>query len=306
MSSVSFALSFVRILPKVRVVYDSRAAILEEFYYNNDNKKLSSYKKIKHLIQVRHEKKMLQIADKVFCVSEKLKSYHLSKNNGLNEDKFIIIPGAADANLFFNNRDLRYRIRKELNINDEIVLVYSGRLAMKWEIPEKMFQLYKCIEDRIANVTLLLITPDINIAESLRELHNLSNDQIIILKSKYKNVSDYLNAADFALLLRDDVPMNNVASPTKFAEYILCGLPVIISKGIGDFSDLVIRNEFGFVLNDLDNIQTEVPSLSDYIIDLMKNPNKYNILHTEIRSWGMKKLSKDIYVNKISNIINSI
>ena len=41
-------------------------------------------------------------------------------------------------------------------------------------------------------------------------------------------MNDYLNAADFGFLLRDDTPVNRVAFPTKFAEYALAGLRVIL------------------------------------------------------------------------------
>lgn len=306
MSSVSMALSFVKILPKVRIIYDSRGASLEELHYNIGNKKISLLKRIRHLFSVKYEKKILDIADKVFCVSEKLKSYHLSKNKILQKDKFLIIPGAADPTLFLYNKTLRNNIREKLKINDKIVLVYSGRLAMKWEIPEKIFQLYKCLEDKITNVTLLLLTPDIDIAKSLKKLNNFSNDQIIIHKSKYKNVCDYLNAADFALLLRDDVPMNNVASPTKFSEYMLCGLPVIISNGIGDFSQFIDKNSFGFVINSLLNLKDEMKELAQYIQEISKDSEKQDSLRQEIASLGKEKLSKEIFLSKIIETIITI
>ena len=40
--------------------------------------------------------------------------------------------------------------------------------------------------------------------------------------------------------------MNQVASPTKFAEYLMCGLPIVISPNVGDFSELVTERSWGF------------------------------------------------------------
>lgn len=54
-----------------------------------------------------------------------------------------------------------------------------------------------------------------------------------------------LRGCDVALLVREDAVTNRVASPTKFAEYLACGLPVVISEGIGDFSAAVVREELG-------------------------------------------------------------
>jgi hypothetical protein len=43
--------------------------------------------------------------------------------------------------------------------------------------------------------------------------------------------------------------MNNVASPTKFAEYMLAGLPTIISPGVGDYTEFVTEKKLGFVVD---------------------------------------------------------
>lgn len=57
-------------------------------------------------------------------------------------------------------------------------------------------------------------------------------------------------AADLAVLIREDHPLNEVACPTKFAEYVMCGLPVLITEGLGDLSELVQRKKLGIVMKD--------------------------------------------------------
>jgi glycosyltransferase involved in cell wall biosynthesis len=52
---------------------------------------------------------------------------------------------------------------------------------------------------------------------------------------------------DLGLLLRDAHPVNRVASPVKFAEYLACGVPVLISPGVGDCPRIVERERVGFV-----------------------------------------------------------
>jgi glycosyltransferase involved in cell wall biosynthesis len=47
------------------------------------------------------------------------------------------------------------------------------------------------------------------------------------------------------LLLREDTLTNRVASPVKFAEYLRCGLPVILTPYIGDFYGLVRSEDVG-------------------------------------------------------------
>jgi hypothetical protein len=51
-------------------------------------------------------------------------------------------------------------------------------------------------------------------------------------------------------MIREDTITNRVASPTKFAEYLAAGLPVLISAHIGDFSTTVRANDLGLVWNE--------------------------------------------------------
>jgi hypothetical protein len=64
---------------------------------------------------------------------------------------------------------------------------------------------------------------------------------------------DHLCAGDVGLLLRERHPMNEVAAPGKFAEYVLSGLPIVMTEGIGDFSAAVRDSELACVLPDLAN-----------------------------------------------------
>jgi hypothetical protein len=43
--------------------------------------------------------------------------------------------------------------------------------------------------------------------------------------------------------------MNRIASPTKFAEYLMAGLPLLITPHVGDYSDLVESEHLGKVVD---------------------------------------------------------
>jgi hypothetical protein len=61
--------------------------------------------------------------------------------------------------------------------------------------------------------------------------------------------------ADYGILIREQSVTNQVASPVKFAEYLACGLQVLISEGIGDFTDFVKQQNCGKIFNE--NIKIE-------------------------------------------------
>ena len=54
-------------------------------------------------------------------------------------------------------------------------------------------------------------------------------------------------AADAAVILRAPDLVNRVSCPVKVGEYLAAGLPLVISPGIGDLSDLVDHHGLGVV-----------------------------------------------------------
>src|SRR4030042_1420126 len=56
-------------------------------------------------------------------------------------------------------------------------------------------------------------------------------------------------AADVGLLLRENSLTDRVASPVKFAEYLRCGLPVILTPYVGDFSALATAEGIGQIVD---------------------------------------------------------
>jgi glycosyltransferase involved in cell wall biosynthesis len=79
--------------------------------------------------------------------------------------------------------------------------------------------------------------------------HGLAAEDVTVLGVPHHEVPRYLAAGDIGLLLREPSLVNAVASPVKFAEYLAAGLPVVLTEGIGDYSDLAMRNNLGVVLD---------------------------------------------------------
>ena len=56
---------------------------------------------------------------------------------------------------------------------------------------------------------------------------------------------------DYGFLVRGETMTNNVASPVKFGEYMICGLKILISKNLGDYSDVISTNNLGCIITDV-------------------------------------------------------
>ena len=285
---IGTAYLFLNWLPKVKLIFEARGAGNEETSHSDQENKITLKKRIKRRIDSFNEKLLLNKSDNIFCVSEALRDYYVSKFD-LDKNVFTVFPGAADAAYFFYDEKIRNDCRKKMNFDkNDIVIVYSGRLEMAWEIPDKIFDFFKDLYTKNNKYKLLLLTPDIDIATRLIEQYQFKGT-VQVHGATFKEVNRYLNAADVGLLLREDVIMNNVASPTKFAEYLMTGLPVIISHGVHDFAKNINETGYGVVVNEIDTIAiAEIDQLEKSLL----------IERKSIAEWGSKHLSKEVFLNK--------
>jgi len=306
MSAVSYALSWIRRFPKVRVIFDSRGADVEELRYTYAGKD-SWRAKVRLYLALLHEQKAVRTADRVFVVSEQLQDYHLRKGRDLSKDKIIVVPGAADRNSFFFDQSLRDQGRRDLGLKDEIVLVYSGGLAQKWAVPEKLFELLQAVRCHVDNTIMIVLTPDVEIGTSLRRKFGLSEKEVLVTRARYRDVNTYLNAGDIGLLLREHNATNTNASPTKFSEYILCGLPVIISSSVTDLSRFVRQQEVGFVLDSFDELAAERSGRTKTLVEFVLSQDKLSYAtRIAIMQKGITYLSKQAFLPKIFDVFSTI
>ncbi len=241
---------------RVRIIYDSRAAAAEEYLYNRkeeDQAALKVYRKLQE-----NDRRMTEVADRVFCVSSALADYHMKQlQDTAGSGRFVSYPGNADSWYFFYSGSLRESMRSSLGLENSFLVVYSGGLEMPWHKPELLFEFFSRISILEENAVLLLLTNDTSIAERYAAEYGIRGDRIRIVSADNRKVHTYLNAADLATLFRDRDIMNRVASPTKFAEYILCGLPVAISPEVGDASSLIEETGWGLICDGPPEISPE-------------------------------------------------
>jgi len=237
------------LFPKIKLVFDYRGAVAEEFLNKLGHKSIAEVnsKKIKrkyHKI-LSMQRKMFMLSDSIICVSTKLKDY---VKKYYTETTISVIPGAADSMRFNYNPKVRNYIRHLLGLNNRVIFLYSGRLDSIWQMKEFIFEVMGAITQKYSQVYFICLTPDVKTGNKLIKKYDINMGDILLKYVRYEELWKYYNAADYGLLFREDIATNNVASPTKFCEYILCGLPVLISKQVGDFSDFVEKNNFGYVI----------------------------------------------------------
>ena len=183
------------------------------------------------------ETKMLKSADAVITRSQKAIDIHIAHIGESYRSKFSVVFNGRDKNVFAYQPPLRGEVRQELGLKDELLFVYAGSLGPQYCLNEmlEIFQTYA--EKHLAK--FLILTGNTEFAE--QNIPTELKPHVILKSVPAEKVSLYLNGGDVAFGLRKPTFSMQGVAPIKLGEYLLCGLPVIASKGIGD-TERILEN----------------------------------------------------------------
>jgi hypothetical protein len=218
------------------------------------------------------EKKMTHHAKYLIATTERMiKEYAVSRYN-FNPDKnnWFVKPACVNNNLFYPSDELRNKIRNELQLNNKIVGIYAGKFGGIY-LEDEFFEFLSVASNywkENFNFIILSSHSKEYIQNKLNEFKIPSN-KIIHLFVPHKDVPLYFNAADFAVTPVKPIYSKKFCSPIKDGEYWATGLPVIITKDISDDSDIIEKNNIGYVLKELN--KTEYQKAVEYIDRLISD-----------------------------------
>lgn len=164
-----------------------------------------------------------------------------------------VIPCCVDFTRFEAQGHLtREDERRELGLEGRRVMVYVGALG-GWYLTEEMAELLATAHRQDSSTFSLILTqsdPEM-IGRPLRR-KGIKDGDFLIRKVSAPEVPRYLKAADIAISLIKPCYSKLSSSPTKIAEYLASGLPVISNAGIGDLDEMIEGERVGVILGSLD------------------------------------------------------
>lgn len=270
------------------LIYQCQGALSSEV---RDRGGLINY--IKAMYWFYQEKKCFTNADILVSVSNEMSRWMLT-SSGRKAD--YIIPCCFDGKFFYNKPEQRNLLRRKLGWMENVpVIVYAGGASHWQRIPE-MMSLLSRVQKKVKNLHMIFLSAEVKLLEYLAAQVGLITGQYAVLNAPHDSVADWFSMADAGIILRHDTTLNNVASPIKLAEYMACGLAVIATRGIGDYSKLIERHGAGIILENIlsDNSVQDIASL---ITDKKKlnDSRKHSLELSNFYSW-----------NSIKNILSSI
>jgi glycosyltransferase involved in cell wall biosynthesis len=230
----------------LQFLYDADSRLSEE-YADND---YWSREGVPFRVTARVEALARQAADQIVVLSSALREDFISRFGV--RAPVEVIPCCVDVERFQYDPIARTLKRQELGLRNEKLFAYVGKLGPRYLVAE-LFGLFKMARERFGEVHLLILSRDAPSGfASIANRYGFGPSDYTVMHASHAEVPRWLSAADAGLALIRSAGCERGSSPVKIAEYLAMGLPVVVTGGIGDYSDLLARERVGVVLQGLD------------------------------------------------------
>ncbi|MGB2727287.1 MAG: glycosyltransferase family 4 protein [Halobacteriota archaeon] len=229
----------------------------------------------------------------VFAISH----YLVDETKRYGCENIVYLPTFVDTNLFKVEMNARKRIRADLRIeDDDVVIGYAGSF---WYVEgvSNLLQAFKNLLKSYSNIKMIIIGGkkykiDADIPKLVKDL-NLEGKVTVVPPQPHKNVPTFLSACDIMCCPKIDCEINRVANPIKVVEYLAMGLPTVCSA-VGGIVDTIEDGVDGFLVKPGD-----IKDLEKMLEWIILNPERSK----EIGENGRKKAINEYSYGAIEDTI---
>lgn len=245
-SHVPTAMAFLaRRLTGARVVFDIRGLMADE-YVDSGNWAAGS---LKYRLTKRAERALIAGADAHVVLTDRLRRELFPNGTA---GSIAVIPCCTSTAAFTRAASERDRVRAEIGAAGRTVIVYAGSLGGAY-LTRELAQFLASAREQDPSVFALILSQSNPrpMAEELERLGFGPGDRLLSFVPP-DVLPRYLAAADMAVSMLLPTYSKIAMSPTKFAEYLAAGLPVMAPSGIGDLDGQIEQERVGVLFRGLD------------------------------------------------------
>lgn len=200
----------------------------------------------------KKEQNLIQESDHIVVLTQAVIP-ELKKLGLKNTDKLSVIPCCADFEHFqiASLKDKKNFRQTLLLPKDALVMGYIGSMGKMY----MMDKFFKCLSDALQknpNTYGLIVTPDVCLAhDEMQKYLTLDlQEKVKVQTATREQMPQLIAVMDVMLSFIKPSYARLATSPTKIAESLACGVPVIANEGIGDVTEILTNLQVGKIIKD--------------------------------------------------------
>lgn len=252
-----------RFLPGVKLLYDADGLMADERAdFAGWSRSGLPYRALRAI-----ESAAVKRADRVLTRTRRSVEILANRAELRDEHKFSVVLNGRDPHLFRTGSGVdRGATRVELDLPAEVpLIVYAGSLGVHYH-PDRMVRFASCVQRLRPEAHMLILSGTPEIASRAARSAGLDDSCHSVRRVAPDEVARLLSSADLGLAFRTPSLSQQAVSPIKVGEYLLCGVPILGSAGIGDLDDF-LDSEVGRLIPDLDDQSLE--SAARWFVDVV-------------------------------------
>lgn len=233
---------------------------------------------------------ILHNANLIFPISKWLKDDFSKK--GIMPSKMVPLPEGINPYRFMNTNEIE--IRKRNRLEDSKIVIYIGTLD-KMRHLEVLIHAFSKVKAFKKNIKLLMVgdgTDKSNLEKLSKEL-GINDDVLFTGHVHFKNVPDFIAAADVGVSAVPPLDFYKLSSPIKILEYMAMAKPVVANEEIPDHKEIIEQSGGGIL------VKFEVVSFAEGIIKSLNNPEELVKMGEKGRMWVQKNRSYEYLARKV-------
>ena len=283
-----------------KYIFDCRGLWIDERIDNHSFNLDKPFNNYLYSFLKKIEKNCFINADHTVVLTKKIVNEikKISNNKNLN---LTVIPTCADYD-FFIPQPINHKLKSNLNIAlNKKVICYCGSLGGVYLFKE-MIDFFTRLKLKNNEYVFLIITNTLEYA--IKEVEKISDpdirNSIKLTKINRNEMPLYLSIVDLMIVFINDTYARQASSPTKVAEALAMGIPVIANMNVGDLDEIIEKYNAGISVNIKNNkdIEDVIISISNY-----KKMDGLGLRNRTRDDFGLE-CAKKKYLNIYNSLIN--
>lgn len=230
-----------------KIIYDRRGTMVGDFVDDVNIRNVFSVNIFSRILEsfenciIRHSDATVVLSEKAL---EPLRAYARMLRRGIVAEA---IPCCVDCSRFAVGKNMP---SGDLVLKGRFTMCYLGSLGTCYLLKEMAF-FFKALKKRRQDAFFLIIShTDKGYIEGVLEAEALeAGVDYSVISLKPDEVGQYLSQCKFGIMFIKPVECKIGSSPTKFAESMAAGIPVVVNKGIGDTEDIINKRGVGVLVD---------------------------------------------------------